>query len=278
MRITAVDVVIIVLLGLSLFSFSTKYEPKYTFEFSGSQIIKVVRECDILDSTGFLYTVYVRGYWNTDVGHFEEEAFVCATGRSNLEIVLKNGKMVTVGGKMSYKEDVQAVDIEIRLKSKSSVVYDLEPVKGSKNDIKEYVEESSQFITYEKEDIAVTCILTLGTDTSLEASGTEDVSGLTDPFIIMEAEIEDSLRKEVFFMKKADVEVYDDGVTVSVERLSMKEFDTFFEVLEKYITIQEIYTGNIIVYYQTSEEIDVNDVVPLESYTESGVSNVHVRV
>ncbi|MBU7048135.1 MAG: hypothetical protein HXS54_17000 [Theionarchaea archaeon] len=277
MRITAVDVVIIVLLGLSLFSFSTKYEPKYTFEFSGSQIIKVVRECDILDSTGFLYTVYVRGYWNTDVGHFEEEAFVCTTGRSNLEIVLKNGKKVTVGGKMSYKEDVQAVDIEIRLKSKSSVVYDLEPVKGLKDDIKEYIEESSQFINYEKEDIAITCILTVGADT-LGTSGTENVSGLADPVIIMEAEIEDSLRKEIFFMKKADVEVYDDGVTVSVERLSMKEFDTFFEVLERYFTIQEIYTGNIIVYYQTAEEIEVNDVVPLESYTGSGVSNVHVRV
>ena len=277
MRITAVDVVIIVLLGLSLFSFSTKYEPKYTFEFSGSQIIKVVRECDILDSTGFLYTVYVRGYWNTDVGHFEEEAFVCTTGRSNLEIVLKNGKKVTVGGKMSYKEDVQAVDIEIRLKSKSSVVYDLEPVKGLKDDIKEYIEKSSQFINYEKEDIAVTCVLTVGADT-MGTSGTENVSGLADPVIIMEAEIEDSLRKEIFFMKKADVEIYDDGVTVSVERLSMKEFDTFFEVLERYFTIQEIYTGNIIVYYQTSEEIDVNDVVPLESYTGSGVSNVHVRV
>ena len=277
MRITAVDVVIIVLLGLSLFSFSTKYEPKYTFEFSGSQIIKVVRECDILDSTGFLYTVYVRGYWNTDVGHFEEEAFVCTTGRSNLEIVLKNGKKVTVGGKMSYKEDVQAVDIEIRLKSKSSVVYDLEPVKGLKDDIKEYIEKSSQFINYEKEDIAITCILTVGADT-MRTSGIEDVSGSTDPVIIMEAEIEDRLRKEIFFMKKADVEVYDDGVTVSVERLSMKEFDTFFEVLERYFTIQEIYTGNIIVYYQTAEEIDVNDVVPLESYTGSGVSNVHVRV
>jgi hypothetical protein len=277
MRITAVDVVVIVLLGLSLFSFSTKYEPKYTFEFSGSQIIKVVRECDILDSTGFLYTVYVRGYWNTDVGHFEEEAFVCATGRSNLEIVLKNGKKVTVGGKMSYKEDVQAVDIEIRLKSKSSVVYDLEPVKGLKNDIKIYIEESSQFINYGKEDIAITCVLTMGADTLLRTSGMEDVLEGTDP-IIVEAEIEDNLRKEIFFMKKADVEVYDDGITVSVERLSLKEFGTFFEVLERYFIIQEIYTGNIMVYYQTAEEIEVNDVVPLESYNDEGVSNVHVRV
>ena len=79
-------------------------------------------------------------------------------------------------------------------------------------------------------------------------------------------------------MKKADVEVYDDGVTVSVERLSLREFDTIFEVLERYFTVQEIYTGNIMVYYQTSEEIDVNDVVPLESYNSNGVSNVHVRV
>ena len=266
MKVTVVDVVVIVLVGLSLFSFSTKYEPKYEYGFSGSQIYKAVRECEELDSTGFLYTVYVRGYWNADVGHFEEEAFVVDTGRGYMELVLKDGRTVTVGGKMAYKEDVQAVDIEIHIKSKSSVIYLLRPKKGLKEEIKEYVETSGEFINYAKEDIAITAVVTMEAD--------------TDPSILMESEIEDALRKEIFFMKKADVEVYEDGLTVSVERLSMKEYDHFFTVLERYFCIQGIYTGDITVVYQTAEEIDVEDVVGLEAYTGDGVypGSIHVRV
>lgn len=265
-KVTVVDVIIIVLVGLSLFSFSTKYEPRYEYGFSGSQIYKAVQECEELDSTGFLYTVYVRGYWNADVGHFEEEAFVVDTGRGYLQVKLKNGRTVTIGGKMAYKEDVQAVDIEIHIKSKSSVVYLLEPIKGSKDEVKEYVNASAGFINYEKEDIAVTAVLTMEAE--------------PDPSILLEAEIENTLQKEVFFMKKVDVEVYEDGVTVSVERLSMKEYETFFEVLERYFSIHELYTGDITVVYQTAEEIDVEDVVHLESYQGGQVypGSIHVRV
>lgn len=266
MRITAVDVAIVVLLGLSLFSFSMKYEPKYTFEYSGSQIIKIVRECDILDSTGFLYTVYVRGYWNSDVGHFEEEAFVCDTGRGYLDIKLKDGRQVTVGGKMGYKEDIQANSVEIFLKSKSSVFYVLKPVKGSQEDVKTYIETSSTFINYPKEDMAVTCVLTMDAD--------------TEESITLEAEVEDALRKEIFFLKKVDVEIHEDGLTVAVDRLSMKEFDTLFEILGRYLSIQGIYTGDIEVVYQTAQEIDVEDVVPLESHTSDIIypGSIHVRV
>ena len=282
MRITAVDVVVIVLLGLSLFSFSTKYEPKYEFEFPGSQIIKIVRECDIQDASGFLYTVYVRGYWNTDVGHFEEEAFVVETGRSYVMLVLRDGRTVTAGGRMSYKEDIQIQDIQIRLKSKSSVAYVLKPGKGSKDEVKTYIEESAHFVNYPKEDIAITCVLTMGADTAsyVREPTLEEGLNQVDPVIVVEAEIEDAVRKEIFFMKSADVEIYDDGITVSVKRLSLKEFNRLFEVLERYFLIQEVYTGDITVVYQTAEEIDENDVKTLESYGENGVypGSVHVRV
>ncbi len=266
MKVSVIDIFVIALVGVSLFSFSTKYEPKYEFGFSGSQIYKAVRECDELDSTGVLYTVYAKGYWNADVGHFEEEAFVIDTGRGYLVLLLKNGRIVTVGGKMSYKEDIQATDIEIFVKSKSSVIYVLKPVKGSKDDFKRYVEESAQFINYSKEDIAVTLVMTLEAD--------------TEQSILLESEIEDVLRKEIFFMKKADVEIYDDGVKISVERLSMKEFDQFFVVLERYFEIESVYTGDITVVYQTAEEIDVTDVVTLESYEGDSVypGSIHVRV
>jgi hypothetical protein len=270
MKVSVVDVIVIALIGLSLFSFSTKYEPKYEFEYSGSQIYKVVRECDILDSTGFLYTVFVKGYWNYDIGHFEQEGVVVSTGRGYIEIVLHDGREVTVGGKMSYKEDIQAVDITIQLKSKSSVIYLLRPSKGLRSDIASYIEKSAGFIDYLKEDIAVTCVLTLDADTR---------AGIK-PSITLEAELEDILRKEIFFMKKADVEVYDDGVTVAVERLSMKEFERIFEILERYFVIEEMYTGDIEVFYQTAEEIDDEDVLTLESHTEEDIhpGSIHVRV
>ena len=266
MKVTVVDVAIIALIGLSLFSFSTKYNPKYEFGYSGSQIYKVVQECDNLDSKGFLYTVHVKGFWNTDITEFEQEGFVCNTGRGHLVLVLKDGSVVTVGGLMSYKEDIQGKQFEIRLKSKSSVIYSLKPEKGSKQKIKDYIEDSSQFIFYPREDMAVSCTFTMEAD--------------TEESIIVESEVEDILRKELFFMKAADVEIYDDGLKVTVKRLSMKEFDHFFEILEDYFVIQDIYTGDISVFYQTAEEILVEDIPKLESYEGDGIypGRIHVRV
>ncbi|MBU7011911.1 MAG: hypothetical protein HXS46_14595 [Theionarchaea archaeon] len=266
MRITVVDVIVIVLLGLSLFSFSTKYNPKYEFGYSGSQIYKVVKECDDLDSKGFLYTVYVDGFWNNDITEFTEEGFVCDTGRGHIVLVLEDGTTVTVGGLMSYKEDIQAKRFEIRLRSKSSVMYLLKPVTGSREEIKEYIESSSQFIFYKKEDIAVSCVFTIQSN--------------TESSILLESEIEDVIRRKVFFMKSVDVEIYDDGIQLAVERLSMKAFDDIFRVLEEYFDIQGIYTGDISVFYQTAEEIKVEDIDALESYEGDGVypGYIHVRV
>lgn len=272
MRVTVVDVAVIVLLGLSLVSFSAKYNPKYEFGYSGSQIYKVVQECDNLDSKGFLYTVYVDGFWNNNITEFKEEGFVCDTGRGHLVLVLKDGTQVTVGGLMSYKEDIQGKRFEIRIKSKSSVMYALKPEKGSKEKIRHYIESSSEFIFYQKEDIAISCTFTMEADTDTETS--------TEQSILLESEIEDLMRRELFFAKSADVEIYDDGLKVTVERLSMTEFDQFFAVLEGYFSIRNVYTGDISVFYQTAEEILVEDRAVLESYEGDGVypGSVHVRV
>jgi hypothetical protein len=100
------------------------------------------------------------------------------------------------------------------------------------------------------------------------------------PDITLEAEIEDALRKAIFYMKKADVVLHDDGLTVTVEKLSMKDFDTVFDVLERYFSIGLVYTGDIKVVYQTAEEIEVEDVPVLESYQNEDIysGSVHVRV
>lgn len=266
MKLTVIDVFIIVLLGLSLFSFSLKYEPKYEFGYSGSQIYRAVEECEKLDSRGFLYTVYARGYWNADVGYFEEEAFVAGTGRGYLVLKLKDGRIVTMGGQMSYKEDIQAVNIEILQKSKSSVHYVLKPFEGSEEDVLKYIEDSAGFINYVEEDMVVSAVLTIDTD--------------TEQSILLESEIEDKLQKEIFFLKSADVEIYDDGFTVAVERLSMKEVDTFFEILGRYFTVTGIYTGDVKVVYQTAEEIKEEDVPLLEAYKGENIypGSIHVRV
>jgi hypothetical protein len=265
-KVSVVDIAVIAILGLSLFSFSTKYQPKYEFEYSGSQIYKMVQECEIQDATGFLYTVFVKGYWNADIGHFEQEGFVTETGRGYFEMVLHDGRIISVGGKQSYREDIQAVDITLQLKSKSSVFYELKPFKGSKSDVKKYIEESSSFIAYPEEDSAISCVLTVEADAA--------------PDITLEAEIEDALRKAIFCMKKADVALHDDGLTVTVEKLSMKDFDTVFDVLERYFSIGLVYTGDIKVVYQTAEEIEVEDVPVLESYQNEDIysGSVHVRV
>jgi hypothetical protein len=266
MKITIIDIFVVALLGLSLFSFSMKYTPKYEFEYSGSQILKVVRECDIQDSTGALYTVFVKGYWNYDIGHFEEEGFVLETGRGYILLGLRDGRKVSVGGLMSYKEDVQAVDIKLRILSKSSVIFMIKPFQGSKDDIKAYIEQSADFIQYDNIDIAIT--------------GTFVMEADTESSIIKETKMEDNLTKAIFFLKHADVELYDDGLKITVDRLSLSEYDTFFEIVEDFLSIDDLYIQDMMVFYQTSEEIHVQDVVPLESYAGDGVypGSVHVRV
>jgi len=263
MKITVVDVFVVILLGLSLYSFYAKYDPAHELGYSGSEIVEVVQKCDTLDSAGFLYTLYVRGYWNFDVGHFEEEAFVCDTEKDYLVLVLKDGRTVTVGKRLSYKEDIQATNVELHIKSKSSVIYFLRPAAGSQQELINYIEKSPGFINYSKEDIAVTTIFTVDTD--------------VNPSILLESEIEHELRRKIFFMKKVDVEI-DNGVTVFVEKLSMKEVEKVFEVLEKYVNIKDIYTGDIKVFYQTAQEIDVEDIPILESYEGNGVYQVSVYV
>ncbi|MBU6997994.1 MAG: hypothetical protein HXS41_12145 [Theionarchaea archaeon] len=266
MRVSVVDIAVIVILGLSLFSFSTKYQPKYEFEYSGSQIYKMVQECEIQDATGFLYTVFVKGYWNADIGHFEQEGFVTDTGRGYFEMVLHDGRIISVGGKQSYREDIQAVDITLQLKSKSSVFYVLKPFKGSTSEVRARIEASSSFITYPQEDTAISCVLTVEADAA--------------PDITLEAEVEDTLRKAIFYMKKADVVLQENGMTITVERLSMKDFDTLFDILEQYFSIGSVFTGDIEVVYQTAEEIEVEDVPVLESYQDEHIypGSVHVRV
>ena len=167
---------------------------------------------------------------------------------------------------MSYKEDVQAVDITLHILSKSSVIYMLKPFRGSKEAIKDYIEQSDDFINYGREDIAL--------------SGTFVMEADSEPSLIEETILEDTLAKTIFFMKSADVELYDDGVKITVDRLSISEYDIFFTIIEDAVSIQDIYVSDIIVFYQNSEEIEVKDVVPLESYTGNGVykDSIHVRV
>lgn len=184
MKITVVDVFVIILVGLSLFSFYAKYDFNYKSRYSGSQIEDVIQECDLLDNSGFSYTMYVKGYWNLDIGHFEEEAFVIDTQEECLTLILKDGRTVTVGGPRNYRADIQAVDIEVYVTSKSSVIYQLKPVRGSREEISKYIENSSGFISYPREDIAVTAVFVVNAD--------------IEPSLLLESEIEDELRSKIF--------------------------------------------------------------------------------
>lgn len=262
MKITIVDIFVIILVGLSLFSFYSKYDFNYKSSYSGSQIEDAIQECDFLDSLGVLYTVYVKGHWNLDIGHFEEEAFVINTQKECLTIILKNGRTVTIGKPKNYKTDVQASNIEIYIKSKSSVIYQFKSVRGSKKEILNYIENSSRFITYEREDISLNAIFLFYSDIR--------------PSLLLESEIEDELRRTIFFMKGADVEIYPNELMLSVERLSIKEIEKVFEILEKHCFIKDISVGEIVVIYQAAQEIDAEDISILESYEGGGVYEISV--
>jgi hypothetical protein len=261
MKITVIDVFVIIVVGLSLFSFYTKYDFTYRSRYSGSHIEDAIQECDLLDSLKFSYTVYVKGYWNLDIGHFEEEAFVIDTQKECLTLVLKDGRTVTVGGPRNYRADIQAVDIEVNVTSKSSVIYQLPPVRGTEEEISTYIETSSGFIHYPREDIAVTACFVCSAD--------------IEPSLLLESEIEDVLRRSIFFMKRVDVEIYHNELTVSVAQLSITEIATVFEIFQAYC-ITDVYMEKITVVYQATEEIDAEDIPTIESYEGNSVYNIDV--
>ena len=229
MRIRVLDLLILLLALISLVSYFSQYgeyHQKEKLEYSGSQIFKAIRDFDNYASKGFLYTVQVEGRLNMDDSLFEDTGFVVETGRGYF--VLKNyeGDTYTVGGVMSYKEDISAERITMEVKNKSTVFYLAKPIETKEfKDLKTQITTISSFMAFKEiDDIAITGEITVVPST--------DLSGEL-PSII--------------YCRSSSL----DGTTLTVEQLSMREMESLDTILEP----TSLYTGDLWVIIRTGEEI-----------------------
>lgn len=256
MRIKFLDFLIILLVLISLLSYFSKYqeyEQKNTLEYSGSQIFKAIKDFENYTSKGFLYHVKIIGRLNMDNSKFEDTGFVVDTGRGYFIFKDYKGKRYTVGGIMSYKEDVSAERIIMTVENKSTVFYEAKPVETDNfGELYNYIEEMSSF---------------------MEFKGIYDIAITGDFTITPPCDVNEELEK-IIYCKNVSC----NGTTLKLEQLSIRELKR----LDSIIKPEKIYTGDFWVIVRTENEIQ-----ELEKYRikEDGSSNpniyrdsIHIRL
>ncbi|MHC1605317.1 MAG: hypothetical protein ACXQTP_05050, partial [Candidatus Methanofastidiosia archaeon] len=90
-RINIIDIVVIIIVAFSIYSFATHekqvYEQVDEYCYTGSQIYKATNYMNYLDSKGFLYDTWVKGYWWSDYLKFEETGYVIEAGEGSFKFL-----------------------------------------------------------------------------------------------------------------------------------------------------------------------------------------------
>jgi len=256
MRIKFLDFLVILLILICLFSYFSKYrsyEQKDTLEYSGSQIFKAIRDFENYTSKGFLYNVQIIGRLNMDDSKFEDTGFVTDTGKGYFILKDYEGKRYSVGGIMSYKEDVSAEKIVMRIENKSTVFYEAKPIETRNfEELYNYIADASKF---------------------MEFKGIYDIAISGDFTVVPYNDVNEDLEKIIYCKN-----LYFDGNTLKLEQLSIKELKS----LDSIIKPEKIYTGDFWVIIRTQNEIE-----ELEKYKikEEGNNNpfiykdsIHIRL
>ncbi len=236
MRIKFLDIVILLLITLSLFSYFLQYgtyEQKERLEYSGSQIFKAVKDFENYTSKGFAYHVTVTGRVNMDDSPVEITGIVTETGRGNFVLKTPQGNQYTVGGVMSYEEDIAAKTMVMTVENKSTVFYEATPVETTSFEaLYSYVTETSSFMEYK---------------------GIYDIA-ISGEFTIIPGEeafaprINDTLTHHIIACKG----IHLDGHTLTLVQCSIDELQSLAALLSS----EKIYTGDFWVVIRTEEEIE----------------------
>jgi hypothetical protein len=266
-RINIIDLIIVVILLLSAYSFITHDQPvqeqvdEYTY--TGSQIYKATRYMDYLDSKGFLYDTYVEGYWWADYLKFEETGYVVDTAEGSFSMLLPDGQVVTVGGRMSYKEQVGANEVRLIIRTKSTVNYRMYAATHDSFDAWETtVRETASFLDeFAVDDIALTGSITF--DAAIE------------PSAVFESQLEHELRSELYYVKDISVDTSDTGMTLSFTQASIEELAKLESLLSgRNITMGQVFSSDLNVFVRTAAEIGELDKYWIKEHVRDNLSDV----
>lgn len=230
MRIKFLDFLIFLLILICLFSYFSKYgeyKQRETLEYSGSQIFKAIKDFENYTSKGFLYNVKIVGRLNMDDSKFEDTGFVTETGKGYFIFKDYDGKRHSIGGVMSYKEDVSAEKIIMTVENKSTVFYEAKPIE-TKNfeELYNHIVDVSEF---------------------MEFKGIYDIAISGEFTVIPYSDVNEELERIVYCKN-----VHFGENTLKLEQFSIKELEN----LDSIIKPEKIYTGDFWVIVRTENEIE----------------------
>lgn len=266
-RINIIDAAIILIVLFSFYSFIT-HEPTVNeqvdeYYYSGSQIYKATNYMNYLDSKGFLYDTYVKGYWLSDYLEFDETGYVIDTGQGSFILLRSNGELVTIGGRMSYKEQIGANEIRLKIKTKSTVSYRMyaQGFPGLENYFATIEDTASFLDIFDIDDIAITSSITFDYGES--------------PTAVFIAEVNDALRKGLYYVKDASITDTQNGLTISFTQASIKELAKMENILNEYgITIGNVFSSDIITIVRTGTEIGELDKYWIKQHITDNLSSI----
>ncbi|MCC7573557.1 MAG: hypothetical protein KO464_09270 [Candidatus Methanofastidiosum sp.] len=267
-RFNLFDLAIIVLVVASLISFSTKYfekEPVDEYSYTGSQIYNAVRFFDLSDGKGFRYLVKVDGSYITDYSPFSGEGIVVGTSQGTFLLKLKDGRILNIGGRTSFKEDVAAHNIKVTMLNGSTVSY---IQKGFfTNDIieaKTIIDNTSNFL--DKYNIIDTTI-----------SGDIVIDGKFPNNITFERELSDKIAIEIFHLRDVNVKSSENGIILNVTGIGTNDFEKLQSVLSPY--------GPTKYYFPDFRTFVLTDNIPKVEISsiqnnkiEGIIGDIHVRI
>ncbi|KYC44690.1 MAG: Archaeal transcriptional regulator TrmB [Candidatus Methanofastidiosum methylothiophilum] len=267
-RFNLFDLAIIVLVVASLISFSTKYfekEPIDEYSYTGSQIYGAIRFFDLSDGKGFRYLVKVDGSYITDYSPFSEEGVVVGTSQGSFLLKLQDGRIFTVGGRTSFKEDVASHNIKVKMLNGSTVSY-LEKGFFSKDliEAKNRINNTSKFVA--NYNIIDTTI-----------SGDIVIDGNFPNNITFQRELSDRIAKEIFYLKDVKIKSSENGIILSVSSLGTNDFEKLQSILSPHGPTK-YYFPDFRTFVLT-DNIPKSDIPIIQNNKIEGViGDIHVRI
>ena len=278
-RVNLIDILIILIIIFSAYSFITKesavYEQVDEYYFTGSQIYKATNSMEFLDSKGFLYDTWVRGYWWSDNLAFMETGYVIDSGEGTFTFLRESGEIVEIGGRMSYKEQIGASEITLIIKTKSTVNYRM--YSGTYDGLDPYLEEVSSIASFLNEfqidDIAISGSIAF--DLDIMASK------------VFDEQINDVLRKELFYVKDISFHSDDGGASIDLVQASIAELASLEGILEEQgIYVGELFSSDLNVFVRSGMEIGELDKYWIKEYiadnlsskVDSDENSIHIRL
>jgi hypothetical protein len=104
--INFIDMFVLLVVAFLLFSFGSTVLLK-DLTFSGDEMYSAIKQFEKLDEKGFLVEADVKGNWiGTEKEEFVTKGLIIRPTRGAFELKLNDGRILKLGGSMSYLEDI----------------------------------------------------------------------------------------------------------------------------------------------------------------------------